>query len=92
MKITFEYLGQLRHLAQCDSVSREVVAGTALPDLIVSIATGYDDMFKAILLDDSGNILPSTMILMGDDPVNREEWPILSEGDVITLLPPIAGG
>lgn len=92
MKITFEYLGQLRHLAQCDSESREVEVGTTLPDLIESIAISYDEMFKAILLDNAGSILPSTLILMGDAPLNSDDWPNLKDGDIITLLPPIAGG
>jgi molybdopterin converting factor small subunit len=92
MRITLEYHGQLRHLAQAESESREVDDGTSIPELVSAVAGDYDELFRAILLDASGALTPSALILMGDDPVDRENWPVLKDGDVITLLPPIAGG
>ena len=92
MNITLEYHGQLRHLAETDSESHEVKDGTSIPELVTTVAEDYDEMFRAILLDESGTLLPSALILMGDEPVDRSDWPELKDGDVITLLPPIAGG
>ena len=92
MKITIEYHGQLRHLAQKESDTIEVPEGTPIPEIIRQVAAPYTDQFRVILFDSSGNLLPSALVLLRDEPVNREQWPTLSDGDVLTLLPPIAGG
>lgn len=92
MQITVEYLGQLRHLAQTESECREYDSGSSIPDVLSSIAKNHDAVFQSILFDASGSLLSTALILMGDEPVSRDPWPQLSDGDVITLLPPIAGG
>lgn len=92
MTITIEYHGQLRHLAQVNSDSRDVEQGVSIPELIALVAASYDDAFRDIILDDAGQLLPSTLILKGDELTDRDNWPELSDGDVITLLPAIAGG
>ena len=92
MNIRIEYLGQLRHLAQVDSESRNVDEGVSIPELVAMLAAGHDEAFRAIVLDDSGAILPSTLILKGSELADRNDWPALSDGDVITLMPAIAGG
>ena len=92
MKITIEYNGQLRHLAQKESDVIEMAEGTTIPEVITQAASAYDQAFRIILFDSQGALLPSALVLMRDEPVNREQWPTLSDGDVLTLLPPIAGG
>ena len=92
MHITVEFNGQLRHLAACDEVQIELDAGESVPELFRKLAEGRDEMFNAILLDSQGNPAASTLILMGDEPIEREPWPELKDGDVLTILPPIAGG
>ena len=92
MKITIEYNGQLRHLAQKKSDTIDVANGTAIPEIIAQVAAAYDDAFRAILFDSTGRLLPSALVLFHDAPVDRDQWPMLNDGDVITLLPPIAGG
>ena len=92
MKITIEYNGQLRHVAQKESDTIEVANGTPIPEIIAQAAAAYDDSFRIILFDGDGQLLPSALVLFRDEPVDREQWPPLNDGDVITLLPPIAGG
>ena len=92
MKITIEYNGQLRHLAQRESDVLDIAEGTSIPEAVAQAATSYDESFQVILFDSQGELLPSALVLMHDEPVNREQWPTLTDGDVLTLLPPIAGG
>ena len=92
MKITIEYHGQLRHVAQKESDTVEVAENTPIPAIITQVAAHYDDTFRVILFDAAGDLLPSALILLRDEPVDRVQWPVLSDGDVLTLLPPIAGG
>ena len=92
MKITIEYHGQLRHVAQKESDTIDVEENTPIPEIIAQVAAPYEDTFRVILFDDSGDLLPSALVLLRDEPVNRDPWPTLSDGDVLTLLPPIAGG
>jgi len=92
MNITIEYHGQLRHVAQMDSESRNVDQGVSIPELVAILAEVHDEAFRAIVLDETGALLPSTLILKGNELADRDNWPPLNDGDVISLLPAIAGG
>ena len=92
MNITIEYHGQLRHLANRDTETCTVQPGTSIPDIVTTMAHNHDDAFRAILLDEDGNLLHSTLMFIGDETLDRANWPTLKDGDIITLLPPIAGG
>lgn len=92
MRITVHLLGQLRHLAARDSVSIEVGEGATVSDVVMQVAAGYDEAFRAIVLDAQGALRPSLMVLHNDIPIDKASAPRLREGDQVTLLTAIAGG
>lgn len=92
MTITIEFHGQLRQLTQATSIHRDVTEGADVSTVLKTLRDEYDDNFRSILFNDAGEISSTTLILFSDEPVERDPWPTLSDGDVITILPPIAGG
>ena len=91
MKVDVSYLGQLQQAAGVASERKEC-AGTTLAELLNDVAEAHGPGFRAILLDDSGAVRPSVMVLVNDAPVSKDALPELSDGDAITLLTAIAGG
>ena len=92
MKITFKYFAQSRQLAGQDTESIEVNEGINVIDALTTAAEKYGDAFKTLVLEDSGNIRPSIMVLLNEAPIPHGENPVLSEGNVISIFSPVAGG
>lgn len=92
MKITLNYMGQLRHLTGKDSDQIECAQGTSLADLITEASKQYDERFVKIVMDATGAIRSSLIIIIDGVSVERDVAPNLSDGDSITLLTAIAGG
>ena len=92
MKITFQFFGQLRHMADADEVVLETVEHASLSDALQQLASAYEAAFAHIVFDDEGAIRPSLMIMINEQPVNKNAPPRLQNGDVVTLLPAISGG
>ena len=91
MTITVNYLGQLRNFAGVETESRDVESSDIM-DVVRNLSDAYGDDFGRVLLADDGNLRPSVMILVNDNPVQKDSLPPLKEGDKLTLMTAIAGG
>ena len=85
-------MGQLRQFAGTDREEREVADGASLMEVLQATATGHDNDFRGLLLDEEDVPRLSVLILHGETAVDRSKPPQLQDGDEITLMPPIAGG
>ena len=92
MKVTLKYMGQLRHLTGKNEEPIECREGLGLTDLIAKASKQYDPHFVDIVLDSTGTIRPSLMIIINGITASKDAAPNLSDGDTITLLTAIAGG
>jgi molybdopterin converting factor small subunit len=92
MKVTVKYMGQLRHLTGKDSEQVECPENISLAELMSVASKKYDQSFVNIVLDESGVIRPSLIIVINDITASKDASPNLSDGDSITLLTAIAGG
>ncbi len=92
MEITLKYMGQLRHLADKDSDQIECSQGASLTDLMTAASKKYDQRFVDIVLDATGAIRRSLIIIIDGVSADKDAPPNLSDGDTITLLTAIAGG
>lgn len=92
MNVTIKYMGQLRHIADKDCEQIECGQGAELVDILTLAANVYDGSFSNILFDDDGGIRQSVMVMINDKPVNKEAVGAIGDGDVIMILPAIAGG
>ena len=93
MKLRVEYMAQLRAAAGCAHQVVELPAGSSLADLLAHLAGGFAES-RSHLLTSSGQIQPSLLVVVNNTAVSTRDAAVteLCDGDVITLLPPIAGG
>ena len=92
MTVTLEYMGQLRYLTGHNSDQIECSQGTSLAELLAAASKKYDDRFVNIVLDETGAIRPSLVVVINGVTVSKDDAPNLSDGDSVTLLTAIAGG
>lgn len=93
MRLRIQYTAQLRNAAGCAEEDVELPDGCSLAALLAHLA-GRSQEIGRHLLTDSGQAQPSLLVA-----INGSAMPALTAaatrvncGDVVTLLPPIAGG
>jgi molybdopterin converting factor small subunit len=93
MNLRVKYSGQLRAATRCGEEEVGWNATGTLAELIAHLASRHD-AGRPHLLSDSGAIRPSLLIVVNDAAVTASDAHTsrLQDGDVVWLLPPIAGG
>ncbi len=92
MKITINYFGQLGQFAGKMSETRQCRDRLGLSELLSDVARDYGGNFRRLVVDDRGHPRPSLLIAVNGEAAPGGSSPALSDGDEVTLLPPIAGG
>lgn len=93
MKLRVQYMAQLRStVGQAEEVI-EISEGRCLADLLNQLATTHSAA-KTHFVTESGQPRPSLLIVVNDAAVSAREaaTTLLNPNDVVTLMPPIAGG
>jgi MoaD family protein len=90
MRISVQYLAQLRHAAGVNEEQIELARPCQVRDLLLQVAQRHGDAVKRLLLDSSGAVHPAILIFVNDEQVDLPE--IIRDGDRVTFLSPIAGG
>jgi molybdopterin converting factor small subunit len=93
MNLRVQYMAQLRTTVGRIEECAELPEGSRLLDLLVHLASVHAPA-KSHLLADSGQARPSLLMVVNDSavPARDAAATVLRAGDVVTLLPPIAGG
>jgi len=91
MKVTVHLLAQLRKAAGTERMEIEMSADTTLAELLVELCR-ITPALRPFLLDAGDRPPPSILVFLGEEQVRRLEVQKLREGDVVTLLTPMAGG
>ena len=92
MKVTVNYLGQIRQLVGKDSEPRSADDDDGLDTLIGDLARDHGPSFAEMVLDAGGRIQPFLLVLVNGAAIDKSTPPALNEGDEVTLMPPLAGG
>lgn len=92
MKVTVHYLAQVKSAAGVGSETVELRQGGSFQDLLGQLTARHGDGFRRILLDGSGSLQNSILLFIGDEQVRWEPARPLRDGDVVTVLAPMAGG
>ena len=92
MKVTVKYSAQARLAAGVGSEDFQFPGPAAIRDLVVRAAEGHGDPLRGLLLAADGSPHPSLLIFVGDEQVRPDAPRELRPDDVVTLMPPIAGG
>ncbi len=92
MMVVVRYMAQLRLAVGTGSESVTLPEGAVLPDLLRQLGRAHPGLLPRLLFDARGELQPSLLVFVGDSQVSPSEPRPLREGEVITLLTPIAGG
>ena len=90
MRITVEYLAQLRVAAGAARAVVECPDGATVASLLARLADDHGDAFRALALDEDGAVRRTLLVAAGGRRVEGAE--ALRDGDVLILGTPIAGG
>jgi molybdopterin converting factor small subunit len=92
MRVAVKYLAQVKQAAGCTSEAVEVDAGCSLRGLVRRLAERHGEPLCGLLLGPTGTPHDSLLVFLGDEQVRWEAARDLRDGDVITVLAPMAGG
>ena len=94
MKLRVQYTAQLRTAVGRPDDELDLPDGSSLAALLDHLIATLDDAAAAHLLAPGGHIRPSLLIVVNDAaaPLHAAAITELRHGDVVLLLPPIAGG
>jgi molybdopterin converting factor small subunit len=93
MKLLVKYSAQLRTAMQRAEEVVDLPPASRLSELLMHLAELHD-AGRPHLLNAKGNVQVSLLVVVNESAVaanDAAEWQ-LNEGDVVLLLPPIAGG
>lgn len=94
MKVAVRFESQLRLKSGHDSVEIETDPKSSVAAVLQQVAEQLDDRSREHLLQSDGSVRGSLLLFVNDQPVrNRDAGSVrASDGDVISVVPPIAGG
>jgi molybdopterin converting factor small subunit len=94
MRLRVHYSAQLRAAVGRPNDEVELPGGSNLAALLDRLVGQLDEAARAHLVAPGGGIRPSLLIVVNDAaaPVHAAASTELQDGDVVLLLPPIAGG
>jgi molybdopterin converting factor small subunit len=92
MKVSVRYMAQVRQAAGVPSEEVELEGPCTLHELIARLVGRHGGAFRQLLMDDSGGMQATILFFVGDEQVGPADGRALRDGDVVTVLSPIAGG
>jgi molybdopterin converting factor small subunit len=90
-KVTVKLHGVLKDSAGTGRVDME---GESIPAILKALGESHGERFRAVLFDEHGKVRSGHQLLLGTaylDPRKLESVK-LSDGDMLHVMPPIAGG
>jgi molybdopterin converting factor small subunit len=89
MRVTVEYLAQLKRAAGCAAEQVDFGGGT-LAELLRQVGDRHDDAFRSLLLTAELQPQKSLLFFVGEEPAALDRP--LRDGERVTILAPMAGG
>ncbi len=90
MRIAVRYMAQLRQATGVSAEEVELPDACSVGDLLARLAGRHGEPLRRLLLDRDGATQPTILVFVGDEQAGDRA--VLADGDVVTLLSPIAGG
>ncbi|MCA9041256.1 MAG: MoaD/ThiS family protein [Planctomycetaceae bacterium] len=92
MRITVEYMAQIKRAAGTAREEVELPGGATLGETLSQLAKQHGDPLAGMLLDADGKPINSLLLFLGEDQVRLEKNPVLQDGAQLTISTPISGG
>jgi molybdopterin converting factor small subunit len=61
-------------------------------ELVLQLARSGGEALRRLLLDGQGSLQPALLLFVGDEQVSAGQAVLLRDGDIVTVLSPMAGG
>lgn len=90
MRIAVEYLAQIKRAAGVVRETTHLPDHATLENLLISLAATRDEAFRELLLDRTGR--PHRSLLFFVDGASVGPSHTLKDGDLVSVLAPMAGG
>jgi molybdopterin converting factor small subunit len=85
-------MAQLKQAAGISSEQIEIDRACSVRELACRLAERHGEHLRRLLLDTGGQLQPTNLFFLGDVQVQPSDAVTLKDGDVVTVLSPIAGG
>jgi molybdopterin converting factor small subunit len=92
MKVSVRYLAQLKQAAGVGAETVEVGSPCTPRECVGRLAEQHGGELRRLLLGGDGRLNPTVLVFVGDEQVMPDERVLLNDGDVVTVLLPVAGG
>jgi molybdopterin converting factor small subunit len=92
VKVTVRYLAQLRAATGAAAEEVELPRPCSVQELVLRLADRHGDAARRLLTGANGHLQTAVLLFLGDDQVGAPGETMLRDGDVLTLLTPVAGG
>ncbi|MGE3805031.1 MAG: MoaD/ThiS family protein [Gemmataceae bacterium] len=90
MQVTVQYSAQARTATGTASETIDLERATSIRSVLVQLADKHGDGLRKILLTGQGDVHQALLLFVGDEQVDAARE--LHAGDVLSILPPLAGG
>jgi molybdopterin converting factor small subunit len=92
VRIAVHYMAQVKRAAGRAVEQVELERSCTVQELVVRLAERGTEPLRRLLLDEQGALQPALLLFVGDEQVSAGQTMSLREGDVVTVLSPMAGG
>lgn len=94
MRLRVQYTAQLRSVVGREEEEVDLPEGSNLEELLQHVARRLRREAASHLLTSQGDLQPSLMVVLNNGAISPRDAGAVSinAGDVVTLMPPIAGG
>ena len=90
MRVVVEYLAHIKRAGGTPRDTIEIPAGATLADVLGAVSVLLDAPFRELLLDAEGKPRRSLLFFVADRNIDGSHT--LNDGDVVSILAPMAGG
>lgn len=92
MRVTVEFLAQLRDAAGTARMSLDCEPACTVQELVLRLAAENGGALGQLLLDDQGRLAPTILLALDGRALRWEETTELRDSSTVLLGTPVAGG
>jgi molybdopterin converting factor small subunit len=90
MKVIVKYMTQAKQAAGASSEVVDLPGACTVAELVARLVEWHGESLRYLLLNADGYVQPALLLFIGDEQASPQT--VLTDGDVVTILAPMAGG
>jgi len=92
MTITIRYMAQLKMAAGRADDKIDLAGPMPARQVLALLAPRHEESFRQLLLTPQGAVQGALLLFLGDEQITPDDLVPRREGEVLTILSPMAGG